>query len=123
TECSTQRHSAHTAFPPDASDQHHAVRRCRTEVGSRGAGQQGQPGSARRTGPDRRRVHRVDRRRTAMTDATALSVAVIKQVAKLLDKLSEEQLTALVDGRADLTFVAPEGTVRATSRRPAGTSR
>lgn len=51
-----------------------------------------------------------------MTDATQLTLAVLKRVATLLDKLSEEQLTALATGAADLAFVAPETTVRASRR-------
>jgi hypothetical protein len=54
-----------------------------------------------------------------MTDAAKLAVDLMKQVAKLLDKLSEDQLTALATGGAELAFVSPEATVRAGTRRAA----
>jgi hypothetical protein len=50
-----------------------------------------------------------------------LSIAVLQQFAKLLDKLSEGQLADLGAGRAQLAFVSADATV--TASRPRGTTR
>jgi hypothetical protein len=58
-----------------------------------------------------------------MTDAADLSLAVLKQVGKLLDRLTTEQLMLLVEGDAELAFISPEVTLRASARRPTAAPR
>lgn len=48
-----------------------------------------------------------------MADTAALSILVYRKTADLLAKLTEDQLSALLDGTGDLAFVSAETTVRA----------
>jgi hypothetical protein len=55
-----------------------------------------------------------------MADQAALAVLVLDKVAAVLKALSEEQLSALLDGTGDLVFVSGDAMVRPTARRAAG---
>lgn len=55
-----------------------------------------------------------------MTGSPQLAVQALNEIAKLLGKLTEEQLTDLVKGQAVVEFRSPEVTI--TSRTPKRTS-
>lgn len=52
-----------------------------------------------------------------MTDSTGLALLALKEIAKLLEKLTPEQLTDLAEGRAVVEFRTPEATVVASRPR------
>jgi hypothetical protein len=54
-----------------------------------------------------------------VTDAPGLAVLALKEIVKLLDKLTAEQLTDLVEGRAVVEFRSPEQSVSSSRPRKA----
>jgi hypothetical protein len=57
-----------------------------------------------------------------MRDAATLAVAVLSQVAKVIDKLSVEQLEALTRGDAQIAFVSGDTLITAATRKRASTT-
>lgn len=52
-----------------------------------------------------------------MTGSPKLAALALQEVAKLLEKLTEEQLTDLADGRAVVEFRTPEVTIQSRTPR------
>ncbi len=59
-----------------------------------------------------------------MSKATEASVLILRKAAQLLDKLTDEQITQLIEGKGELGFVTPDEIVTTGRRaRAAGSAR